>query len=75
MESNATNNLPPVASVEDAVRYLYLAGVAAREGHRAAARRLRAEAARWVEENLSGNGKPCQPPDLELPAGPDCEVQ
>jgi hypothetical protein len=58
MDGNPLNNVPPVASAEDAVRYLYLAGVAAREGHRAAARRLRAEAARWVDEKLSGNGKP-----------------
>jgi hypothetical protein len=46
-----------VRSAVDAVRCFYLAGVAQREGHVEAARRLRAKAAAWTEKLLSRGGK------------------
>jgi hypothetical protein len=46
-----------VRSAVDAVRCFYLAGVAEREGHVEAARRLRAKATEWTEKFLSGGGK------------------
>jgi hypothetical protein len=44
-----------VRCASDAVRCLYLAGVARREGHEEAARRLHAKAAEWIDRYLSGN--------------------
>jgi hypothetical protein len=43
-----------VRSAVDAVWCFYLAGVAEREGHEEAARRLRAKATEWTEKSLSG---------------------
>jgi uncharacterized membrane-anchored protein len=48
---------PEIRSAFDAVRCFYLAGVAKREGHEEAARRLHAKAVEWTEKSLSGGGK------------------
>jgi hypothetical protein len=46
-----------IYSAVDAVRCLYLARVAQREGHEEAARRLHANSVEWVDKFLSGGGR------------------
>ena len=46
-----------IRSAVDAVRCLYLARVAQREGHEEAARRLHAMAVAWTDKFLSGGGR------------------
>jgi len=46
------HNLAKAESAADVVRYLYLARIAEREGHAAAARRLRTTAAGWIEKHF-----------------------
>ena len=48
----------------DAVRCLYLARVAQREGHEEAARRLHAVAVEWTAKHLSGGGRSGKPPEM-----------
>ena len=48
---------PHAQNAVDAVRYLYLARVAEREGHHAAASRLHAAAAKWLDSNLPSSGQ------------------
>ena len=47
-------NHPQTQSATDAVRCLYLARVAEREGHVAASRRLYTQAAAWIEKYFPG---------------------
>jgi hypothetical protein len=49
-----------IRSAVDAVRCLYLARVAEREGHEHAARRMEGKATDWINKHLPGSGwNPC----------------
>ena len=52
---------PEIRSAVDAVRCLYLARVAQREGHEQAARRMEGKATDWINKHLSGNRRNCFP--------------
>ncbi len=61
------SDTPEVCSAADAVRWLYLARVAEREGHEEVARRLHAKAAEWLNKRFPGqetrNEKGCKMKD------------
>jgi hypothetical protein len=68
------SNAPDVFSAVDAVRCLYLAKVAERDGHEEAAERLRAKAAIWLNtyfrDGKTHERSPASPP----PATPRPEM-
>ena len=53
-DRNPMSDKADVCSAADAVRYLYLARVAEREGHEEAARRWHAKAAGWLSKHFPG---------------------